>query len=56
METKGGVKFQEIDTGKGMKLTIRNLHYKHPFADFEAIKGINLDIQPNEKVCIAHYF
>jgi len=55
MEPIGGVKFQDIDTGKGMKLTIRNLHYKHPFADFEAIKGINLDIQPNEKVCIAGF-
>lgn len=52
LEPKDGVNFSQLDTGKGIKITIRDLHYKHPFADFEAIKGINLDIFPNERVCI----
>ncbi len=55
LESKEGIKFENIDTGKGIKINVRNLHYKNPLAEYEAIRGIDLDIQPNEKICLAGF-
>lgn len=55
LESKEGIVFDKIDTGKGIKINVRDLHYKNPHAEYEAIKGINLDIQPNEKICLAGF-
>lgn len=55
LETKEGILFDKIDTGKGIKINIRDLHYKNPLAEYEAIKGINLDIEANERICLTGF-
>ncbi len=55
LEKIEGISFEKKDTDLGMQINIRDLHYQYPYAEFPAINGINLDIKPNEKVCIAGF-
>ncbi len=55
LEKIEGISFEKKDTDKGMQISIRDLYYQYPYAEFPAINGISLDIKPNEKVCIAGF-
>ena len=55
LDKTGGVSFKEIDTGKGIAIQLNNIQFKFKDSDKPSLKGINLDIQPNERICIAGY-
>ncbi len=54
LERKNGIFFPK-DTMSGISLKIRNLKYKHPNATNYTLKGIDLDVQAGERVCIAGF-
>ncbi len=55
LDKTGGVSFKEIDTGKGIAIKLNDVEFKFKDSDKPSLKGINLDIQPNERICIAGY-
>ena len=50
-----GMKFDKVDTGKGMELQVRDLSFQFSDTDKTTLKNVNFDVQPGEKVCIAGY-
>ncbi len=55
LDKTGGVAFKEIDTGEGIALHLDNIEFKYKDSDKPSLKGITLDIAPNERICIAGY-
>ncbi|MCS6832733.1 MAG: ATP-binding cassette domain-containing protein, partial [Flammeovirgaceae bacterium] len=54
LEKKGGINLS-TDSSKGVHILMKGLKYKYPESDEYALKGIDLEIQPGEKVCIVGY-
>lgn len=52
LEKEGGFRFSATQFPKGLALKTRNLSYTYPDASNPAIKGISMDIQPGERVCL----
>jgi ABC-type bacteriocin/lantibiotic exporter with double-glycine peptidase domain len=48
----GSLKFNEIDTDKGLALSLRNVNYLSKTDDKHILKDISLKIDPNERVCV----
>ncbi len=55
IETEQGINFEEIDTGKGIKIEVKNLSYRFAGAERDSLTDINFTLQPGEKVCVAGY-
>lgn len=55
LEKEEGVKFEEIDTKKGMAVNVKNLGFQFNDAERPLLDNLCLDIKTNEKVCIAGY-
>ncbi|MBL7818420.1 MAG: ATP-binding cassette domain-containing protein [Saprospiraceae bacterium] len=55
VETERGIDFDEVNTDKGIKLDIENLTYHFENPDEPILRGINLNIESGERVCIAGY-
>jgi len=55
LERHEGVAFSEINTGKGIALTLRNVNFSLPGEDKNSLKGLSFDVEPGEKVCISGY-
>lgn len=55
IENQEGINFSNMDTDKGMKVTTNNISYRHQESTHYAIKNINLEILPNQKVCISGF-
>ncbi len=55
LDKEGGVPFKEVDTGKGIAIELNNVSFKFKNDDSYTLKNISMDIQPNEKICIAGY-
>lgn len=50
-----GLCFEDIDTGKGMEIQVRDLKYKFDDSNKSILQGISFDAKPGEKICIAGY-
>ena len=55
IESEEGVNFEEIDTGEGVKIELKNVSYRFPDSERETIKDISFTINPREKVCISGF-
>ncbi len=55
LDKEGGVSFKEVDTGKGIAVEMNNVSFKFKNDDNYTLRNISMDIQPNEKICIAGY-
>ncbi len=54
LETFGGVEIQDIERS-GMSVQIRNLTYSFPGKNRPTLQNLNLEIKPNERICLAGY-
>jgi ABC-type bacteriocin/lantibiotic exporter with double-glycine peptidase domain len=52
LEKVGGIDFPRV-AGPGYSITIKGLRYKYPDGADYALRGIDLDIKPGERICIA---
>ncbi|MEL6658291.1 MAG: ATP-binding cassette domain-containing protein [Bacteroidota bacterium] len=50
-----GMKFDKVDTGKGMELQVRDLSFQFSDSNRKTLKKVNFEVQPGEKVCVAGY-
>jgi ABC-type bacteriocin/lantibiotic exporter with double-glycine peptidase domain len=55
LEKSGGMKFEDIDTGGGMAISINDLSFKYPDTKKNILRNINLNISPGERVCISGF-
>jgi len=55
LEVGGNMKFHELDTGQGMSVEITNLSFVYPRSGDTALENISLDIESNERLCIAGF-
>lgn len=55
LEKDSGVPFEEIDTGRGLQVSVNNLSFTFRDAARATLDNLCLEIKPNEKVCIAGY-
>lgn len=55
LDNEDGIRFEEVDTGKGMKVEFQNLNFKFEDDEDRTLKDINLVIEPGEKVCVTGY-
>lgn len=49
----GDLSFSSIDTGRGMKIELRNVQYKSLYNGSPVLSDINLVIDSNERICIS---
>jgi ABC-type bacteriocin/lantibiotic exporter with double-glycine peptidase domain len=55
LEKEEGVMFEEIDTKKGMGVSVKNLGFQFNDAEHPILDKLCIDVKPNEKICIAGY-
>jgi ABC-type bacteriocin/lantibiotic exporter with double-glycine peptidase domain len=55
IETAAGMNMSSINNAKGMAIEVKNLKYKYPSEPNYILKGIDLDIQAGERICITGY-
>ncbi|MFK7900232.1 MAG: peptidase domain-containing ABC transporter [Cyclobacteriaceae bacterium] len=55
IESEEGVNFEEIDTGKGAKIDIKNVSYKFPESERNTLSDISFSIDAGEKVCVSGF-
>ena len=55
LERRGGLNFSEVDSGKGLQVDIRNLHFRFGDSETPAINNLSLQVNPGEHVCIAGF-
>ena len=55
VERTTGVDFETVDSGKGMAVSIKDLTFNYPNSTKDTLSGINLDLQPGERVCLAGF-
>ncbi len=55
LDPSEGMKFEKVDTGKGIELEVRDLSFQFSDSQRPTLKDINFDVKSGEKVCIAGY-
>ena len=55
LDPSEGMKFEKVDTGKGIELEVRDLSFQFSDSQRPTLKNINFDVKPGEKVCVAGY-
>jgi ABC-type bacteriocin/lantibiotic exporter with double-glycine peptidase domain len=55
IEMPKGINIGALTSDKGLEIKIRNLKYKYPAEPSYILKGIDLDINPGERVCVTGY-
>ncbi|PSJ71493.1 xenobiotic-transporting ATPase, partial [Sphingobacteriales bacterium UPWRP_1] len=55
LEETDGIAFEQIDTGQGMSLQVRNLVYRFAPAEAPVINQLNFDVEAQERICISGY-
>lgn len=55
LETEEGVRFEEIDTGKGVSIDVDKLYFKYEDAERPTIDNLFMKIEAGERVCITGY-
>ncbi|NBC09140.1 MAG: ATP-binding cassette domain-containing protein [Bacteroidetes bacterium] len=55
IEEEDGRMFEQIDTGKGIEISLEKLAFRFHDSDKNTLDNLNLRINPNERICIAGY-
>lgn len=55
LEPEGGLPFEEIDTGEGIRLNIKDLYFKYEDARRPTLDHLSFDLAAGEKVALAGY-
>lgn len=55
IERNNGIKTGLRDNEEGIELKVKDLRYTYPDASKVTLKGINFEIQPGERVCVAGF-
>jgi len=55
IEIPKGINIQNSVNGQGLSLKIKDLMYKYPTESAYSLKGINLEVDASERLCIAGY-
>lgn len=55
LEPEGGLSFEEIDTGKGIQLQVKDLYFKYEDARRPTLDQLSFDLAAGEKVALAGY-
>ena len=55
LDSEKGIDFQEVNTSKGISLSLENVSYNFNDGGIPAINGLNLAVKSGEKVCIVGY-
>lgn len=55
LESYEGLDFNEIDTGNGIQIEMKNVGFKFLYDQRKSLQNINLTINSGEKVCITGY-
>ena len=55
IEIPKGINIQNSVTGEGLSLKIKNLKYKYPAEPGYILKGIDLEVNSSERICISGY-
>jgi ABC-type bacteriocin/lantibiotic exporter with double-glycine peptidase domain len=55
LDSEQGIDFQEVNTGKGISLSLENVRYNFEDSRIPAINGLSMEIKSGEKVCIVGY-
>jgi ABC-type bacteriocin/lantibiotic exporter with double-glycine peptidase domain len=54
-EEQKGVCFEEIDTGKGIEIEVKDLSYQFHDGRRPTLDNVSFSVKPGEKICIAGY-
>lgn len=55
LDPNEGMKFEKVDTGKGIELEVKDLAFQFNDSDRKTLKGVSFYVKPGEKICIAGY-
>jgi ABC-type bacteriocin/lantibiotic exporter with double-glycine peptidase domain len=55
LDENEGLRFEEIDTGKGITLEVRDLYFKYEDAELPTIDHLSMSVSSGERVCITGY-
>lgn len=55
LDSDKGIDFQEVNTGKGISLSLQNVAYSFDNGQKRAVDGLNLEVKSGEKVCVVGY-
>ena len=55
LDSDKGIDFQEVNTGKGISLSLQNVAYSFDNGQKKAVDGLNLEVKSGEKVCVVGY-
>lgn len=55
LEESGDLRFESIDTGKGMTVELSDVNFTYPESGTKALDGLDLTLNSGESVCIAGY-
>lgn len=55
LDPNEGMKFEKVDTGKGIELDVRDLSFQFSDSNRATLQNVSFKVEPGEKVCIAGY-
>lgn len=55
LEESGDLLFPSVDTGKGMEVSLTDIRFDYEESGTQALDGIDLQINPGDRICIAGY-
>jgi ABC-type bacteriocin/lantibiotic exporter with double-glycine peptidase domain len=55
LDSEQGIDFQQVNTGKGITLSLQNVGYSFDNGQKPAVEGLNLEVKSGEKICIVGY-
>ncbi|OWY20165.1 xenobiotic-transporting ATPase [Sphingobacteriales bacterium UPWRP_1] len=55
LEEADGLAFEQIDTGQGMSLQVRNLVYRFAPTEDPVINGLSFEVEAQDRLCISGY-
>lgn len=55
LDSDKGIDFQEVNTSKGISLSLQNVGYSFDNGQKRAVDGLNLEVKSGEKVCVVGY-
>ena len=55
LESGGTLDFEQVDNGRGMHVELTHLSFTYPRSGTVALAELDLDIKPNERLCVAGY-
>ncbi|MCB0626826.1 MAG: ATP-binding cassette domain-containing protein, partial [Saprospiraceae bacterium] len=55
LDADEGIRFEEVDTGRGMEVELRDLAFRFDDAEQPTVDGLDLHIEAGERICVAGY-